>query len=177
MYKRDWHIHAFNGFIYQRQNQLRTWSLGVCESHPLQLIPRDQRWAVTSCIVWFTACLQLWWGQSPLIAETDNCVLLILSIALLHTSEAFQCGERAGGSGKCTQPESLWQRTIQTRWSNSRKGMQSAASVSQADTPLEVWNILVSMWKWVSSLRISTVAHLFVLASDSYFGCEMTACG
>lgn len=100
----------------------------------------------------------------------------------MHTYQAFRCGEWTGGPGKRTQPESLWQRTLQMRWSNSRKGTHRVVNMSRPDRlPRGSRGSVMRTGQRVEarvSKRFRTVAHLCVLASAFYyFGWEMTACG
>lgn len=90
-----------------------TWgALPVSESHPLHPSVRINGELLLLALFGLPACLQLPRGQSPLIAETDNCVLLFDLLCIHQRLFSVE-----GGSGKCTQPESLWQRAIWIRWS------------------------------------------------------------
>ena len=68
----------------------------LCAGDALEVGVNHTPSAATLALFLVHARLKLRRGQGPLIAETGNCVLLIRSSA--HTSEAFECGELAGGS-------------------------------------------------------------------------------
>lgn len=96
-------------------------------------------------------CLHLRQGQSPLITETDNRVLLIWSSAIPQPWEAARCGE---GGGR--EWETHWARKPVTEnntnmlvKSTGRHANSRCVTSRKSRTIEELWNILDSMWKWV----------------------------
>ena len=118
------------------------------------------------------ACHWLPRGQSPpLIAETDNCALLIWSPA--HTSEAFQRGGREWKTHSAREPltECSLNTLVQFKWKGRYQLLMCHTRLPRGCRGAE-WQRDCggySGWKWVSSLRIRPAAHVFVLASDSFF--------